>query len=148
MKAKRQFRKCLRADLLFGMVVFLVSTVFFSSISISSVQGSDAGIGGRTSPGEEKSIELEIGPQPIKAMKLLLFRVQMQGYEEAEKILVDLSMPEMFMGINRFYLKRKGPGLYEGKRIIPTCPTGKTLWQAKVIIDHSVEKEMQFHVQK
>lgn len=94
-----------------------------------------------------KEVVLEIGPKPIKTMKILSFQVNLSGYQEPPKILIDLSMPGMFMGINRFYLKRKAPGLYKGQRIIPTCPTGKTQWLAKVIIDHSIAKEVLFDVQ-
>lgn len=98
---------------------------------------------------EEKGLIVEIGPKPIQTMKLLFFRVNLNGRQVPEKIIIDLSMPGMVMGINRFNLKRVGDSdMYEGKTIIPFCPTGKKLWLAKVIINHVIEKEVLFNVQK
>ncbi|MEN8189084.1 MAG: hypothetical protein ABFS19_04505 [Thermodesulfobacteriota bacterium] len=97
--------------------------------------------------GGEKELTLTIGPKPIQTMKLLSFRVQLTGYREPEQLIVDLSMPGMVMGINRFNLEKVDANMYEGKSIIPTCSTGKTLWLAKVIIDHEIEKKVLFNVQ-
>lgn len=97
---------------------------------------------------EKKELTLRISPEPVQTMKLLTFQVKLKGYQSFEKIQIDLSMPGMVMGINRFFLKKKGVDDYEGNTIIPTCPSGKRTWLAKVIIDHTVEKEVIFNVQK
>ncbi len=95
-----------------------------------------------------KEVVVEIGPKPIQTMKLLLFQVKLNGYRNPEKVVIDLSMPGMVMGINRFTLKKIDSDNYEGKTIIPSCTTGKTLWLAKIIINHNIEKEIRFNVQK
>jgi len=144
-----------------GLKRWIVNTLRVGAIGLLaiSIAGSAAANGLKSNSGsggdlkgikEEQAgnqVALQIGPEPLKTMKVLSFKVNLSGYDEPPKILIDLSMPGMFMGINRFYLKRKAPGLYQGQRIIPTCPTGKTQWLAKVIIDHSIAKEVLFHVQ-
>ena len=57
-------------------------------------------------------------------------------------------MPEMYMGFNQFVLNRKDSGFYEGTGMIPTCPQGKSLWKAKVIIKEETVAEFLFNVQK
>ncbi len=148
-KPHKQFNWWITTGLRFGviglMIVYFSGSIFANGLINKGISVGDAS--GKKGAQVGKEVVLEIGPKPIKTMKILSFQVSLSGYQEPKKILIDLSMPDMFMGINRFYLKRKAPGLYAGQRIIPTCPTGKTQWLAKVVIDHSVAKEVLFHVQ-
>ena len=97
-----------------------------------------------SSPNER--VRFAISPQPVRAMKLLLFRVTLHDYGEPQSVIVDLSMPNMIMGINQVTMKKSTSGVYEGKGIIPICPTGLKLWQARVIIDNQVTGQFFFDV--
>jgi hypothetical protein len=91
-------------------------------------------------------VRLTVTPQPVRAMKPLLFHVNLQNYGEPQSVMVDLSMPNMYMGINQVTLKKSSPGVYEGMGIIPICPTGLKQWQASVIIDNQVAGNFFFDV--
>jgi hypothetical protein len=58
-----------------------------------------------------------------------------------------LSMPNMVMGVNRVPMKKSSAGVYEGVGIIPTCPSGRKLWQASVIVDDQIAGHFFFDVQ-
>ncbi len=91
-------------------------------------------------------VRFTITPQPVRAMALLLFRVDLKDYEDPQAVIVDLSMPNMIMGINQVTMKKSSPGVYEGQAIIPTCTTGRTLWQARIIVDNQVAGDFFFDV--
>ena len=91
-------------------------------------------------------VRLTVTPQPVRAMKPLLFHVNLHNYGEPQSVMVDLSMPNMYMGINQVTLKKSSPGVYEGMGIIPICPTGLKQWQASVIIDNQVAGNFFFDV--
>jgi hypothetical protein len=80
-------------------------------------------------------------------MKALHFQVDLQDGGKPQSVVVDLSMPDMYMGLNQVVMKESRPGVYEGVGIIPICPTGLTLWQASVIIDNQVAGDFFFDVQ-
>ncbi len=92
-------------------------------------------------------VGITVTPQPIRAMKPLHFQVDLQDDGEPESVIVDLSMPDMYMGLNQVTMKEIRPGVYEGVGIVPICPTGLTLWQASVIIDNQVAGDFFFDVQ-
>lgn len=92
-------------------------------------------------------VRLSVTPQPIRAMKPLHFQVIVKDDGEPQSVMVDLSMPDMYMGMNQVAMKKNDPGVYEGVGIIPICPTGLTLWQASVIIDNQVAGDFFFDVQ-
>jgi hypothetical protein len=91
-------------------------------------------------------VRFSVTPQPVRAMKPLLFHVNLQNYGEPQSVMVDLSMPKMYMGMNQVTMKKSSPGVYEGVGIIPICPTGLKLWQASVIIDNQVAGSFFFDV--
>ncbi len=92
-------------------------------------------------------VGLTITPQPVRAMKPLHFQVIVKGDGDPQSVMVDLSMPEMYMGMNQVTMKKSSPSVYKGVGIIPICPTGLTLWQASVIIDNQVAGDFFFDVQ-
>jgi hypothetical protein len=92
-------------------------------------------------------IRLTITPQPVPVMKPLHFQVELQDDGEPQSVIVDLSMPDMYMGINQVTMKKSSPGVYKGVGIIPICPTGLKLWQASVIIDNQAAGDFFFDVQ-
>jgi hypothetical protein len=92
-------------------------------------------------------VGLTITPQPVRAMKPLHFQVIVRDDGEPQSVIVDLSMPDMYMGVNQVTMKKSSPSVYKGVGIIPICPTGLTLWQASVIIDNQVAGDFFFDVQ-
>ncbi len=95
-------------------------------------------------------------PLPLQAFKETTFIVQIKGKEvkpqlllspPTEELILDLTMPGMYMGKNQVVLKKeKGTLRYTGKGIIPRCPSGKTLWEARVIIPERGTVTFRFHV--
>lgn len=92
-------------------------------------------------------VGLTITPHPVRAMQPLHFHVDLQEDGEPQSVIVDLSMPNMYMGLNQVTMKKSRPGVYKGLGIIPICPTGLTLWQASVIINNQVAGDFFFDVQ-
>ncbi len=79
----------------------------------------------------------DINPKPVKPMNELLFSVTLNKGESPvtdAAVSLDLTMPDMFMGVNKPVLAHKGDGRYEGKGVIPTCPHGGKVWKADVEI--------------
>jgi hypothetical protein len=101
--------------------------------------------GGVSAPNDR--VRLTVTPQPVRAMKLLHFQVDLQNDGEPQSVIVDLSMPNMVMGVNRVPMKKSSAGVYEGVGIIPTCPSGRKLWQANVIVDDQIAGHFFFDVQ-
>lgn len=90
---------------------------------------------------------LEVRPAPPQAFKELEFILSVKGRKvNSEELLLDLTMPGMFMGKNQVRLKRQGNNIYTGRGVIPRCPSGKTLWQAEVILSDGDTVEFRFHV--
>jgi hypothetical protein len=93
-----------------------------------------------------REILLDIEPKPVKAMQELTFIVHIVGREPAPALLLDLSMPGMYMGRNEVVLKKRPDGKYSGKGIIPRCPSGKKVWQAEVDVPGAAKAVFRFHV--
>jgi hypothetical protein len=90
--------------------------------------------------GEGMTIEFDIQPKPVAAMSELMFIVNLsRGGSPVTNAstALDLSMPGMFMGMNRLVLKQMYDGRYAGKGIITRCPSGKKTWQAEVTVEHA-----------
>jgi len=106
-----------------------------------------------TNTGSGLQISLAIEPRPIIAMNNLTFRVTVAQHGlpvNDATVLLDLSMPGMFMGANRPRLVPSKPGLYVGTGVITRCMSGKKTWKAEVSIERhgSVETvEYVFEVQ-
>ena len=81
-----------------------------------------------------RTVDLEILPKPVKAMKDLTFQVKISGDSFLEAPFIDLGMPGMKMGPNRVILKKNGVTTYVGQGVIVRCPSGKTIWQAVVTL--------------
>lgn len=89
-----------------------------------------------TEPGNIQVI-FDINPKPVKPMKELFFRVDLKEGEKSvtdAAVNLDLTMPGMFMGINRPVLKHIKDGRYEGQGILPKCPHGGKTWKTEVTI--------------
>ncbi|MGE5808831.1 MAG: FixH family protein [Nitrospirota bacterium] len=92
----------------------------------------------RGQTGDGLSIEFDIEPKPVTAMSDLSFAVALtrRGTPAADvsSVMLDLSMPGMFMGKNQPSMKSAGAGRYEGKGVITRCASGKKTWQAEVTV--------------
>jgi hypothetical protein len=87
--------------------------------------------------GDGMTVEFDIQPKPVVPLSELTFIVNLTraGMPVTDaSVVLDLSMPGMFMGKNRPILKHAKNGRYEGKGIITRCPSGKKMWQAEVTV--------------
>lgn len=75
---------------------------------------------------------LRIDPTPIRAMRELVFTVEVPGEPLHGTPWIDLSMPGMTMPPNRVDLSPDGTGRYRGKGIVVRCPSGGKSWTATV----------------
>jgi len=81
------------------------------------------------------TVVFDILPKPVSTMQELMYRVILteNGLPVTDaSVAVDLTMPGMFMGINRPLLSHTVDGIYEGKGIIQICPHGGKTWRAEV----------------
>lgn len=83
---------------------------------------------------DERTVEFDITPKPVKAMKELTFRVSVSGGATPSPPHIDLGMPAMEMGPNTVKMKKVAEGVYEGEGVIVKCPSGKTIWEATVTV--------------
>jgi YtkA-like len=91
------------------------------------------------------TVSFDIAPKPVKAMGELTFTVTVKERGKPVKdasLLIDLTMPGMYMGRNVVRLTHSSGGVYEGKGVIVRCPSGGTLWQASVVIQHAEKKSV------
>jgi hypothetical protein len=78
------------------------------------------------------AIEIEIVPVPIVGLRPLVFEIRL-SHRDPEWIELDLAGVEMFMGHNRSYLERVGPGAYRGEVTLPVCASERMTWAATVL---------------
>ena len=81
-----------------------------------------------------RTVDLEILPKPVKAMKDLTFQLKISGEPLSKAPFIDLGMPGMKMGPNRVILKKNDLAIYEGQGVIVRCKSGRTIWQATVTL--------------
>ncbi len=80
---------------------------------------------------------LELSPRPPVPLKEIDAAVQLtRGGEPVAgaDVVVELSMPGMFMGDNRIPLRAAGDGRYAGKGALLRCSSGRRDWVAEVVI--------------
>lgn len=87
-------------------------------------------------PGEITAV-FDIQPKPVKTMSGLNFSLSLLKGDTPladADVVVELTMPGMYMAENRIVLRHKGDGRYEGKGVIVRCPSGKRVWKCRVVI--------------
>lgn len=94
-----------------------------------------------------QSVTLEIKPRPLAAMRELEFIV-MAPFTDTRELKIELAMPGMVMGQNNITLARAAHGLYSGRGVIVRCPSGNTLWLAKVTDGETLLAEYRFDVRR
>jgi hypothetical protein len=80
----------------------------------------------------DTEVSLEITPRPVRAMKVLHFKVVIRGRSPLQPPFVDLDMPGMLMGPNVVRLKASSPDIYEGRGLIVRCVSRRRDWRATV----------------
>jgi nitrogen fixation protein FixH len=93
-------------------------------------------------------VVLDIMPRPIRAMEPLTFSLSLDAPLKAEQMVIDLTMPGMYMGVNRITARRSGASAYRGEGVIPRCPSGGDLWEAAVEIPGAGRAVFEFHVDR
>ena len=89
------------------------------------------------------SVLFSVSPKPVKVMRELTFTssVKNRGVPVADaSVIIDLTMPGMYMGRNVVRLLPQGNGVYEGKGVIIRCPSGGKIWQAVVTVQQGSRK--------
>jgi hypothetical protein len=97
------------------------------------------------SAGAQKVV-FDISPKPVRTMKELTFIVRLADGNMPPSLVLDLSMPGMYMGRNEVTLKKTRDGSYSGRGIIPRCPSGRKLWQAEIDIPRAGRVVYRFDV--
>lgn len=95
---------------------------------------------------DDRSVELDISPKPVEAMKDLSFRVVVSGPALSDAPHIDLDMPGMEMGPNRVEMKKQEENTYTGTGVIVKCPSGKTTWRAVITIPDTGKAAFVFDV--
>lgn len=83
------------------------------------------------------TVEFDIQPKPVSSLSELAFiaNLSRSGTPVSDaSVVLDLSMPGMYMGKNQPSLKHAKNGRYEWKGIIARCPSGNRMWQAELTI--------------
>lgn len=93
-----------------------------------------------------RTVELDITPKPVKAMKELTFRVRVSGDALKKPPHIDLGMPGMEMGPNKVTMEKVEGSVYEGTGVIVRCPSGKTIWEARVTVPGAGQASFIFDV--
>lgn len=93
----------------------------------------------RAVTGSGMEVLFSIPSRPVRVMEDLEFVVTLSRKGttvSGAAVLLDLSMPGMFMGKNQPKLKEVRGGTYRGRGIIPRCVTGQRMWNAFVAVRH------------
>jgi len=93
------------------------------------------------SEGEAK-VTLKISPHPIPIARPLGIEVDVQGLS-IQKMELDISGVNMYMGYNRVELKSTSPTRYVGTSMLAFCTTQKMQWQVTLIIHQADGTQLQ-----
>ncbi len=94
------------------------------------------------------TIVFEAEPWPVVPMKRTIFRLSTSPPLKTNNVLMELTMPGMYMGQNRVLLKRVSDSIFEGSGVIVRCHSGKTLWRATFTTKGFGPVSFDFHVRK
>lgn len=94
---------------------------------------------------------LDLKPKPVYAMKEIEFFLTLENSSlEDPEILLDLTMPAMYMGENQVSLKKISNGVYSGKGVFPECTMDDRLWNIKILIKdknhQKLDTDIQFNI--
>lgn len=82
----------------------------------------------------KKNIAFDLS-KPVKYLQKFDMKFTEKNFTGIEKIIVDFSMRDMQMGINRFELNKTTiPGVWQGTGILPVCVSGRKDWVASIYL--------------
>jgi len=136
----------MRSIIAFVLLCCFVMSAHSPAQGVTEVANCAPDQGPCTAAAAGRQIIFDISPKPVKAMKELIFTIRATGRNTAPAILLDLSMPGMYMGRNEVVLKKNPDGSYSGKGIIPRCPSGRMLWRAAVTVPGAGKVSYTFNV--
>jgi len=91
--------------------------------------------------GEAKAV-LKISPHPIPIAKPLGIEVELHNLQ-ADKVELDISGINMYMGYNRVNLMSTKPGHFVGTSMLAFCTNQKMQWQITLMVHLSDGKQIQ-----
>ncbi|MDG6773908.1 hypothetical protein QCB45_06155 [Thiomicrorhabdus sp. ZW0627] len=97
---------------------------------------------------DDASVTLKISPHPIPIAKPLGIEVSLNNLA-AQKVELDISGVNMYMGYNRVTLTSTKPDYFVGTSMLAFCTTQKMQWQITLIIHLPEGKQIQipFHLE-
>lgn len=87
-------------------------------------------------------VSLKISPHPIPIARPLGIEVDVENLE-VQKIELDISGINMYMGYNRVSLSSMNPNRYVGTSMLAFCTSQKMLWQITLIIHQADGTQIQ-----
>jgi hypothetical protein len=122
------------------LAVFLAGSVFADAAAAGKKTGCDIQRGPCVRETDDgTSVEFDIHPKPVTSMSGLTFSVRLfrngSPLSDVSSVVLDLSMPGMYMGKNRPVLKKTDNGRYEGKGVITRCMSGSKTWHAEISVE-------------
>ncbi len=90
----------------------------------------------------DQSLEISIVPKPIPVARTLGVEVMMENLT-AERMQIDISGINMYMGFNRVPLSETEPNLWQGSSMLAFCTLDEMEWQVTVILHHADNTQTQ-----
>jgi hypothetical protein len=81
--------------------------------------------------GPGAKLAFTLGPSPITPEQPLALRVRTEGVVP-QRMWADFSGAQMNMGVHRARMVRQPDGAWHGTAELPTCPSGRMLWQVQL----------------
>jgi hypothetical protein len=94
-----------------------------------------------------RTVTLDIRPKPVRPMAELDFTVTVTPAGSLPgKLILELTMPGMYMGGNRVELQRSGTDRYTGRGALVRCRSGRKLWKATLLTPDGLNPSFTFNV--
>jgi|YNPMSStandDraft_2_1061718.scaffolds.fasta_scaffold11454_3 hypothetical protein len=78
---------------------------------------------------------LNLNPKPVHAMKPIEFDLTLTKSKlQNPEIMLSLTMPAMYMGINKVFLKKISSKDYKGNGMFAECVTEDRRWNIKIVL--------------
>lgn len=122
------------------LVVVVVFCLGVTAVSAEVDCDINKGHCSKSLPVDNVTVNFDINPKPVKFMQELTFKITILQNSKPvtdANVTLDLNMPGMFMGKNKPTIKHVKDGVYEGKGVIPKCPSGRKVWRADITIERA-----------
>jgi len=92
---------------------------------------------------DDASVTLKISPHPIPIARPLGIEVETTNMNDIQKMELDISGVNMYMGFNRVELKPTSANRYVGTSMLAFCTTQKMIWQVTLMIHQADGSQIQ-----